>query len=143
MDQEALTVTGTSWSSRLSNSDTLSAKHVKENPVILTKPRRPFSGVDVLRGNFFESAVVKISGMPTPQLNQFDDKLAFVLYFENEDEANESLLDSKLIENIKIERQFEERTLIQTLKHNAPERFEELKNASYDELFDVLAKEGI
>lgn len=39
--------------------------------------------------------------MPTPQLNQFDDKLAFVLYFENEDQANESLLDSKLIEKLR------------------------------------------
>ncbi|MCM3387033.1 dihydroxy-acid dehydratase [Ureibacillus chungkukjangi] len=143
MDEDALTVTGTSWRSRIQYSDALPSGNIKENPVILNRPRRSFSGVDVLRGNFFESAVVKISGMPTPQLNQFDDKLAFVLYFENEDQANESLLDSKLIEKIKGKRHFEEKELIQTLKYNAPERFEELKNTSYDELFDVMAKEGI
>ncbi len=143
MDQDALTVTGTSWATRLQYSDALSAIKVKDNPVILNKPRRPFSGVDVLRGNFFESAVVKISGMPTPQLNQFDDKLAFVLYFENEDQANESLLDSKLIDNIKEQRIFEQSKLLHTLKYNAPNRYEELKNTSYNELFDVMAKEGI
>jgi len=143
MDEGAATVTGATWRTRLQYSDALPSSSIKENPVILNKPRRSFSGVDVLRGNFFESAVVKISGMPTPQLNQFDDKLAFVLYFENEDQANESLLDSQLIERIKNNRQFEEKVLIQTLKYNAPERFEELKNASYEELFDVMAKEGI
>ncbi|MFP3918398.1 dihydroxy-acid dehydratase [Lysinibacillus telephonicus] len=143
MDQDALTVTGTSWGTRLKYSDSLPAKKVKENPIILTKPRRPFSGVDILRGNFFESAVVKISGMPTPQLNQFDDKLAFVLYFENEDQANESLLDSLLIEKIKENHLFDQNKLIQTLKYNAPDRFEDLKDAAYNEMFDVLAKEGI
>lgn len=143
MDQDALTVTGTSWLTRLKYTDSLPAKKVKENPIILTKPRRPFSGVDILRGNFFESAVVKISGMPTPQLNQFDNKLAFVLYFENEDQANESLLDSQLIEKIKENYLFDRNKLIQTLKYNAPDRFEDLKDAAYNELFDVLAKEGI
>lgn len=143
MDEEALTVTGTDWRTRIQYSDALPAGNVKENPVILNTPRRPFSGVDVLQGNFFESAVVKISGMPTPQLNQFDDKLAFVLYFENEDKANENLLDSQLIEKIKEKRHFDENELVQTLKYNAPERFDELKNAPYDELFDVMAKEGI
>ncbi|KGR77936.1 dihydroxy-acid dehydratase domain-containing protein [Ureibacillus sinduriensis] len=143
MDEEALTVTGTNWRTRIQYSDALPAGNVKENPVILNTPRRPFSGVDVLQGNFFESAVVKISGMPTPQLNQFDDKLAFVLYFENEDQANENLLDSQLIEKIKEKRHFDENALIQSLKYNAPERFDELKNAPYDELFDEMAKEGI
>ncbi|MDA6082950.1 hypothetical protein OSJ97_25775, partial [Escherichia coli] len=74
--------------------------------------------VDVLQGNFFESAVVKISGMPTPQLDQFDDKLAFVLYFENEDDANRSLLDSNLLNDIKKDKLFDHNLLLETLKYN-------------------------
>ena len=36
-------------------------------------------------GNWLDSAVVKISGLPDPHLNQFDEKVAVVVYFENED----------------------------------------------------------
>ncbi len=52
---------------------------IEDNPIILSKPRRATSGVDVLSSNWFESAVVKISGMPDHQLNEFDNKVAFVL----------------------------------------------------------------
>ncbi|KQB93116.1 dihydroxy-acid dehydratase, partial [Geobacillus sp. PA-3] len=98
MDIDAPTVTGTTWRERLAvNQAQLSAENVENNPIILSKPRRPFSGVDVLSGNFFESAVVKISGMSTKQIDEFDKKIAFVLYYENEDEANEGLLDVHLL----------------------------------------------
>src|SRR5690606_27970955 len=93
MDVDALTVTGQTWAERLSHTENLSADGVKDNPVILSKPRRKFSGVDVLEGNFFESAVVKISGMTSHQLDQFDEKISFVLYFQNEEEANKHLLN--------------------------------------------------
>lgn len=143
MDADALTVTGTSWKSRLVYSDNLPASNVKDNPVILSNPRRAFSGVDVLRGNFFESAVVKISGMPTPQLDQFDNKLAVVVYFDNEDEANAQLLDSTLMERYKKSKVFDEHELKTIVKYNAPERFAELNNLSYDELFDEIVKSSI
>lgn len=143
MDVDALTVTGTSWKSRLVYTDNLPASNVKDNPVILSSPRRAFSGVDVLRGNFFESAVVKISGMPTPQLDQFDNKLAAVVYFDNEDEANAQLLDSTLMERYKKTKVFEEHVLKTIVKYNAPERFAELNNLSYDELFDEIVKSSI
>lgn len=143
MDADALTVTGTSWKSRLVYSDNLPASNVKDNPVILSNPRRAFSGVDVLRGNFFESAVVKISGMPTPQLDQFDNKLAVVVYFDNEDEANAQLLDSTLMERYKKSKVFDEHVLKTIVKYNTPERFAELNNLSYDELFDEIVKSSI
>ena len=83
MDDDAPTVTGTSWGNRLEDKTNLSANGV-ENQIILSQPKRAFSGIDVLRSNFFESAVVKISGMTTEQLDDFDEKLSFVLYFQNE-----------------------------------------------------------
>ncbi len=143
MDQDALTVTGTTWRERLQYSDNLPADNVDDNPVILNKPKRPFSGVDVLRGNFFESAVVKISGMPTPQLDQFDDKMAFVLFFDNEDEANNRLLDSNYINSIKDQRIFEYSNLLQIVKYNAPQEHDDLKDKEYNELFETITRKGI
>lgn len=143
MDVDAPTVTGTTWRERLSvNQAQLSAQNVEHNPVILSKPRRPFSGVDVLSGNFFESAVVKISGMATRQIDEFDKKVAFVLYYENEDDANEGLLDVHLLEKIKQNRCFHHQSLLAVLKHNAPHLFEPLKDHEYDDLFDAMAREG-
>ncbi|MGG3914979.1 dihydroxy-acid dehydratase [Rossellomorea vietnamensis] len=143
MDQDAPTVAAKTWKERLAITRSLQALNVKENPVILSTPRRGFSGVDVLKGNFFESAVVKISGMPTPQLDQFDDKLAFVLYFENEDDANRSLLDSNLLTNIKKNKLFQYNLLLETLKYNNEVEWKSLKEAPYEVLFDEMAEKGI
>ncbi|WP_394141170.1 dihydroxy-acid dehydratase domain-containing protein [Cytobacillus oceanisediminis] len=143
MDQDAPTVAARTWRERLAITQSLKAVSVKENPVILSTPRRTFSGVDVLQGNFFESAVVKISGMPTPQLDQFDDKLAFVLYFENEDDANRSLLDSNLLNHIKEKKLFDHNLLLETLKYNNKEEWELLKEETYEKLFDEMAEKGI
>jgi dihydroxyacid dehydratase/phosphogluconate dehydratase len=143
MDVNAPTVTGTTWLERLSDETAaLSAKNVKENPVILSTPKRSFSGVDVLKGNFFESAVVKISGMTTNQLNEFDKTAALVLYYENEDDANQSLLNSKLLEELKEQRSFSYENLIAMVRHNTPELYESCKLLEYDELFEVMVKEG-
>lgn len=143
MDIEAPTVAAATWKERLEFKKSLQATTVKDNPVILSDPRRSYSGVDVLQGNFFESAVVKISGMPTPQLDQFDEKLAFVLYFENEDDANRSLLDSGLLARIRDEKLFAHDRLLETLKFNNQEAWERLKNEGYEKLFDAMAEEGI
>lgn len=82
MDLDAPTVTGETWRSRLQDTRGLAATHVTDNPIIVATPKRSFSGVDVLRSNFFESAVVKVSGMPTEQLDAFDDSVAVVIYYE-------------------------------------------------------------
>jgi len=142
MDVDAPTVTGGTWRERLTNLESLSAEYVKENPVILSKPRRPFSGVDVLTGNFFESAVVKISGMTTHQLDEFDKKAAFVLYYQNEDEANRNLLDINLLDKLRVDRKFNEENMRAMLKHNKPDVFEEAKGFDYDQLFDKMVETG-
>ncbi|QQK78837.1 dihydroxy-acid dehydratase [Salicibibacter cibi] len=140
MDVNALTVEGRTWAERLGNTTALSAENVKENRVILSKPKRAFSGVDVLRGNFFESAVVKISGMPTPHLDMFDKKVAQVLYFENEDEANKQLLNDNLIEDLKERNVFNRDHLLVQLRENYPESFSEWKDQSYSMIFDHMVE---
>lgn len=143
MDIDAPTVTGTTWRERLVMTDNLPADNVKDNPVILSKPRRPFSGVDVLKGNFFETAVVKISGMSTQQLDEFDKKVAFVLYFENEDDANRHLLDIELLSKIRDARKFSHENMLAQLRENAPERYDEWKQLDYDTLFDKMVDEHV
>ncbi|MEX1031178.1 MAG: dihydroxy-acid dehydratase [Paenibacillaceae bacterium] len=142
MDVDAPTVTGTTWRERLVDLNHLSADHVTENPIILSKPQRHFSGVDVLIGNFFESAVVKISGMTTKQLDEFDKKAAFVLYYENEDDSNRGLLDSHLLEKLKQERSFKHENLVAVLKQNAPADFDDWKDTEYEMLFDHMVDNG-
>ncbi len=141
MDLDAVTVTGSTWRERLSDSQGLSADGVKDNPIILSKPRRSFSGIDVLRGNFFNHAVVKISGMPTKQLDQFDEKVAFVLYYENEEEANRHLLDVNLLGQVKQARTFKLEHLRAMAVHNAGTALEDIDSLDYDELFARMVKE--
>jgi len=142
MDLDAMTVTGTTWRERLRDTKGLAAEGVKENPIILSRPRRSFSGVDVLRGNFFESAVVKISGMSTPQLDEFDEKVALVLYFENEELANETLLDIHLLDRLREKRVFPEEDLIAVWRANAPDDADEDPNLSYDARFSRMVEQG-
>ncbi|GAA4726084.1 dihydroxy-acid dehydratase [Brevibacillus fulvus] len=142
MDVDAPTVTGTTWRQRLADRRSLSAENVRHNPIILAKPRRSFSGVDVLTGNFFETAVVKISGMPTHQLEQFDEKVAFVLYFENEHAANDSLLDADLIDRLKRAQVFPYAHLQSMVRCNCPQEYASLHALEYEQLFEaMLAKE--
>jgi dihydroxy-acid dehydratase len=142
MDLDVPTVTGTTWRERLKDEEMLSADRVQENPVILSKPRRPFSGVDVIKGNFFESAVVKISGMTTHQLDEFDKKAAFVLYYQNEDEANHGLLNVKLLDELREAKAFDFENMRAMLRQNKPEQFEECKDLEYDALFDRMVEVG-
>lgn len=142
MDADAMTVTGQTWRERLSNKEGLSADGVTDNPIIVSKPRRKFSGVDVLRGNFFESAVVKVSGMTTKQLDQFDEKVSFVLYFENEEAANQQLLNENLLAELRDEKTFPEQQLLQMWAHNHPETYSESAGLSYEELFDRMVADA-
>lgn len=143
MDLDTPTVTGCTWRERLVQTDSLPADNVKDNQVILSKPKRAFSGVDVLTGNFFETAVVKISGMTTLQLDQFDKKVAFVLYFENEDEAIRNLLDAELLIKLKENRSFSHENMIALLRENAPSQYDEWRADDYDTLFDKMVKDAV
>ncbi|WP_180230102.1 dihydroxy-acid dehydratase [Bacillus sp. AFS073361] len=142
MNLDAPTVTGSTWAERLSEKHKLSALGVKENPIILSKPRRLFSGVDVIKGNFFESAVVKISGMTTDQLDTFDKKASFVLFYDNEETANESLLDENLLDKIKKNKEFNYESMLAMLKQNALEKYDKYKGLEYDQLFEKMVEEG-
>jgi dihydroxy-acid dehydratase len=140
MDLDAPTVTGQTWRERLANTEGLSADNVKTNPIILSKPRRSFSGVDVLRSNFFHNAVVKVSGMPTKQLDHFDDKVAFVLYYENEDEANRHLLDVNLLHRLRDEGAFGMEQMRRMANFNAGVPLDELADLDYNALFDRMVE---
>jgi dihydroxy-acid dehydratase len=142
MNIDAPTVTGTTWAERLSEKHELSALGVKENPIILSKPRRLFSGVDVIKGNFFESAVVKISGMTTEQLDNFDKKASFVLFYDNEESANAGLLDENLLDKIKKNKEFNYNSMLAMLKQNTPEMYDQYKALQYDQLFEKMVEEG-
>lgn len=151
MNLDAPTVTGTTWRERLSDPRGLDAANVKDNPIILHKPRRPISGVDVLTGNFFESAVVKISGMPEEQVDEFDEAVALVLYYENEDEANRGLLDVHLLDRFKEEVGGNRELLLAIHRHNIQRPvaragsytpIEELAELDAGEIFDVMVREG-
>jgi dihydroxyacid dehydratase/phosphogluconate dehydratase len=118
MDLDAPTVTGTTWRERLSDTTHLSATGVAGNPIILHTPRRPYSGVDVFRGNFFDSAVVKISGMTDEQIAHFDGQVGLVLFFENEEDANAGLLDVQVLEPLKRHPAVTRERLLAVAAHN-------------------------
>jgi dihydroxy-acid dehydratase len=138
MDVDAPTVTGTPWRERLADATGLPASGIKENPIVLSTPRRPFSGVDVLTGNFFESAVVKISGMSDEQLAHFDDHVGVVLFFENEDEANAGLLDVHVLDHLKEHPAITRTKLLAMAVHNA--KNQDLPTLDREALFDYMAK---
>ncbi len=107
LDLDAPTMTGASWRTRLADPRNLPATGVRDNPIILATPRRAVSGVDVLRANWFASAIVKISGLPDTLLDTLDDKVALVVYFETEEAAVVALTGSDLaatvLHNLPIE----------------------------------------
>ncbi len=143
----APTATGATWRDRLADTSNLSAEGVRENPIILSKPRRPISGVDVLRSNFFDSAVVKISGMPDAQLEEFDTKLAVVLYFENEDDANARLLEADYLDSIKSLEDLTHLDLLRIYEHNTKRLpgiiDDRIGSLSREELLNLLLHEEI
>jgi dihydroxyacid dehydratase/phosphogluconate dehydratase len=144
MNVDAPTATGSTWRERLSDTSNLSAEGVKNNPILLSRPRRKFSGVDALRSNFFDSAVVKISGMPDAQLDEFDAKLALALYFENEDEANKALLDDHYLESVKSSEAVTRMDLLRIYENNTKRLADaDVNSLSREELFERLLSERI
>jgi dihydroxy-acid dehydratase len=118
MDLDAPTVTGETWRRRLADTANLPASGVAENPIILSVPRRPFSGVDVMQGNFFETAVIKISGMTSEQIADFDDQVGVVLFYENEEQANAGLLDVHVLDRLSAHPALTKEVLLAVAAHN-------------------------
>ena len=107
MDLDAMTVTGTTWRRRLSDTtDIYRLMGVGDNPVILSTPRTARSpGSMCWTSNWFESAVVKISGMPERQVNHFDETIAFVLAISRPKKPPTTrLLDIHLLDRLRDER---------------------------------------
>ena len=59
--------------------------------IIRIHPVRDISGTDILRGNFFSSCTLKVSGMSTGMYQRFDDRVFVVRYYENETACSEEL----------------------------------------------------
>jgi dihydroxy-acid dehydratase len=143
LDLDAPTVTGQTWRQRLSDTTNLSADGVRENPIILSTPRRAIAGTDVLRGNWFETAVVKISGLPDDLLDKFDDKIGFVLYFETEEEANAALVNPALLDNFRadLRRMMPAEELTRVLRHmHAYNSKDDAPNLAADVLFEQMVR---
>lgn len=141
--EDAPTMEGRSWGERLRKKKGLSANGVKENPILLSTPRRASSGVDVLKGNFFDSAVVKISGMPEEQLNDFDEKVAVVLYFESEEFAVDQLLNVHILDMVYYAPGINRDTLAQLYRHNLGDRKNTLKGiAGKKEVFQRVVEDN-
>lgn len=101
MDLDAPTMTARSWRERIADLDQPVAEDLGEASVIRTKPVRDVSGVEVLRGNFMSTAVVKLAGMSNRQLAHFDDHLFIVRYYENERACLDEMMAAELLENLK------------------------------------------
>jgi dihydroxy-acid dehydratase len=84
MDLDAPTMTGTTWQERIKGLTVPVAAELGERAIIRTVPTRMTSGVEVLRGNFMSTAVVKLAGMSDQQLAHFDHQLFIVRYYEDE-----------------------------------------------------------
>jgi dihydroxy-acid dehydratase len=146
MNLDAPTVTGETWHERLADTAHLPAAGVSENPVILSAPRRPFGGTDVLRGNFFETAVIKISGMTSAQIADFDDRVGVVLFYENEEQANAGLLDVHVLDRLGEHPALTRKVLMALAAHNAGENeepLEALRPLARDALFDRMIETGL
>jgi dihydroxy-acid dehydratase len=118
LDLDAPTATGGTWRQRLADTANLPASGVTENPIILSAPRQPFGGTDVLRGSFFETAVVKISGMTDEQIAAFDGRVGVVLFFENEEDANAGLLDVRVLDRLRVHPALTREVLLALAAHN-------------------------
>ena len=84
MDLAAPTMTGMTWGERIKNLTEPVSSELGERAIIRKTPVRKTSGVEVLRGNFLSTAVVKLAGMSDQQLTHFDNQLFIIRYYEDE-----------------------------------------------------------
>ncbi len=84
MDLDAPTMLGLTWQERIKDLTEPVSAELGAQSIIRTTPVRETSGVEVLRGNFMSTSVVKLAGMSDQQLTHFDDQLFIVRYYEDE-----------------------------------------------------------
>lgn len=100
MDLDAPTMTGQTWGERIKALVVPVAAELGEQAVIRTTPVRKTSGVEVLRGNFMSTAVVKLAGMSDQQLAHFDDQLFIVRYYEDEHACIEEMASPDIVKEL-------------------------------------------
>ena len=92
MDWDAPTISGQTWGERVAALPAaVSPELPQEKSIIRIHPVRDISGTDILRGNFFSSCTLKVSGMSTGMYQRFDDRVFVVRYYENETACSEEL----------------------------------------------------
>lgn len=101
MDWDAPTVTGKTWGQRVAEiADAVSPALPQERSVIRIQPVRDLSGTDVMRGNFFSSCTLKVSGMSTDSYQRFNGRVFLVRYYDNETQCNRELSSSHLVDTL-------------------------------------------
>ncbi len=120
MDFDAPTMTGKTWGERIAALVTPVDPDLGDKSVIRTTPVRQASGVEVLRGNFMSTAIVKLAGMTDRQFDRFNDQLLFVRYYENEHLCIDEISSPKLLDMLGslVEKQPQE-LITAILKHNS------------------------
>ena len=102
MNWEAPTVTGKTWGERVAAiKEAVSPALPQERSVIRLQPIRDISGTDILRGNFFSSCTLKVSGMSTESYKRFDGRVFLVRYYENETRCIEDLRSANLVDTLR------------------------------------------
>ena len=102
MHWEAPTVTGKTWGERVAAiKEAVSPALPQERSVIRLQPIRDISGTDILRGNFFSSCTLKVSGMSTESYKRFDGRVFLVRYYENETRCIEDLRSANLVDTLR------------------------------------------
>jgi len=139
MDLDAPTMTGETWGERIKNLDEPVVNGTDISSVIRTKPVREVSGVEILRGNFMSTSVVKLAGMSDRQLTHFDDHLFITRYYENERLCIDEMASPELFESLQgIIEKMPRKSLNQLLNYNSKGEVTE-----YDrEIFSDLLKKG-
>lgn len=139
MDLDAPTMTGETWEERIKDLDEPVVNGTDEASVIRTKPVREVSGVEVLRGNFMSTSVVKLAGMSDRQLTHFDDHLFITRYYENERLCIEEMASPGLFKSLQstIE-ELPRKSLNGLLSYNSKGMVKEYS----EELFTDLLKKG-
>lgn len=151
MDLDAPTMTGLTWGERIADLDEPVAGGFDEASVIRTKPVRETSGVEVLRGNFMSSSVVKLAGMTDRQLTHFDDHMFIVDYFENERACLDEMASVEIFDNLlKIVESLPAEVSSRLLEYNSggevksfvKEDFKDLLKKGYLSFAFVIAGQG-
>ena len=123
MDLDAPTVMGQTWRERLAGMSVPVDPALGDKAVIRTTPVRQTSGVEVLRGNIMNSAVIKLAGMSDEQIGRFAGRLFLVRYYANEHLCINDMASPDLAHTLESTiRQLPEGLLDKVMRHNCPGR---------------------